>query len=126
MALFSIEMDGIERVREQLRRNVDRKKNGFALGMKEAALLLQRESMKLVPVDTGNLRRTADTRNLPALPGEIVVVVVYSTRYAIYVHEMVELNHAPGKTAKFLERPARELRGRFLDIIKRRTLGIVV
>ncbi len=36
-----------------------------------------------------------------------VVVVGYSTSYAVYVHEDLTMRHKAGKTAKFLERPAR-------------------
>ena len=34
-------------------------------------------------------------------------VVGYQMPYAIYVHEDLTARHAPGKTAKYLERPAR-------------------
>ena len=37
------------------------------------------------------------------------VVVGYATNYAIYVHENMKARHAPGKQAKYLEQPARQL-----------------
>jgi len=37
------------------------------------------------------------------------VVVGYTQDYAVYVHERTELKHKPGKQAKFLESPARNL-----------------
>ena len=37
------------------------------------------------------------------------VIVGYTANYALYVHEDMEARHAPGKQAKYLEQPAREL-----------------
>jgi hypothetical protein len=37
------------------------------------------------------------------------VIVGYTQQYAIYVHENLQAAHKEGKTAKFLETPAREL-----------------
>lgn len=38
-----------------------------------------------------------------------VVVVGYSQRYAVYVHENLDASHKRGKQAKFLESPARSM-----------------
>lgn len=45
------------------------------------------------------------------------VVVGYSASYAIYVHEDLTAKHKPGKTAKFLERPARMMKKELQRII---------
>lgn len=45
------------------------------------------------------------------------VIVGYSQRYAIYVHENLEARHAEGKQAKYLEAPARRLSKTLADII---------
>lgn len=37
------------------------------------------------------------------------VIVGYTQNYAIYVHENLEARHAPGKQAKYLEGPAKQL-----------------
>ena len=37
------------------------------------------------------------------------VIVGYTASYAIYVHERLDLQHKPGKTAKFLTGPAKAL-----------------
>ena len=89
---------------------------GLRRGLLKAGLFLQRESQKIVPIDTGNLRRSAFTREQGA-GFDIVVTVGYTASYAIYVHERVELRHAPGKQAKFLEHPLREKRGRMAAIV---------
>lgn len=84
-----------------------------------AGLFLQRESQKIVPVDTGALRASAVTRaegsgDTPS------VVVSYSADYAVYVHENLETRHKPGKTAKYLETPLREKRARLVQIVEGR------
>lgn len=59
---------------------------------------------------------------------DVSVVVGYEAQYAIYVHENLEARHKPGKQAKYLEQPARELQDVFKDMIreaaaKGRTIG---
>jgi hypothetical protein len=90
-------------------------------GLYKGGLLLQRESQKVVPVDTGNLKNSAFTRKVEdsAIPE---VQVGYTAAYGIYVHENEEAKHAEGKMAKFLETPMRvhrkEIRSVIADEIK--------
>ena len=87
-------------------------------GFIKAGLFLQRKSQKVVPVDTGNLRNSAFTRLQGHNQGKNSKVFVgYTAAYAIFVHEDLEASHKPGKTAKFLEGPAREHRQDMIDII---------
>lgn len=46
------------------------------------------------------------------------VQVGYTAAYAVYVHENLEAYHAPGKTAKFLEGPARRFAGEMGKIVR--------
>lgn len=46
------------------------------------------------------------------------VVIGYTQQYALEVHENLSMRHAPGKTAKYLERPARELATQLGEIIR--------
>jgi hypothetical protein len=90
---------------------------GQALVM--GALLLQRESQKIVPVDTTTLKKSAnDGTRLEEIGGQPSVTVGYGTDYAIYVHENMEARHAPGKTAKFLTRPMEEKKGAIIKTIE--------
>lgn len=86
-------------------------------GMIKGGLFLQRESQKIVPVDLNNLRPPAFTRNVGGTGFDVDVIVGYVADYAVYVHEDLEAKHKPGKTAKYLERPAREKRPEILMII---------
>lgn len=89
---------------------------GLEKGLKKAGLFLQRESQKVVPVDTGDLRNSANTRAEGSGAGT-EVVVGYGTTYGLYVHEDLEARHKPGKQAKFLEEPLRKHRKRIVQIV---------
>jgi len=117
------------------------KPKGLKRGLMKAGLALQRESMKIVPVQTGNLRRSAFTR---PEDGGLAVAVGYTAAYAIYVHENLDaahgsvfnqkhadkiakakgparkiwFNRGPEQQAKFLEKPFREQRGRLVQIVE--------
>ena len=85
-------------------------------GLKRAGLYIQRESQKIVPVDTGALKNSAGTSSV-GLGWHTTVAVFYTQSYAIYVHERTELRHKPGKQAKSLEDVVRKQRARILNII---------
>ncbi len=93
----------------------------LARGLKRGGLFLQRESQRIVPVDTSNLKNSAFTRNIG---GESFrggnkpdIIVGFTADYAAYVHENQNAAHKNGKVAKFLARPAREKRREILSII---------
>ena len=93
---------------------------GMERGLMKAGLFLQRESQKIVPVDTGTLKNTAFTRKKDGTSGfETEVVVGYRTDYDIYVHEDLDAKHKPGKYAKFLETPSYGFRDEMIAIIRR-------
>jgi len=104
-----------EVLQNMLRANKDIARN-VARGLKRAGLFLQRESMKIVPIDTSALKNSAFTR-ATGMGMSTDVIVGYTTLYAVYVHERMDLRHALGKEAKYLEKPARERREQILAII---------
>lgn len=46
------------------------------------------------------------------------VIVGYTQKYALVVHENLKAKHAEGKQAKYLEDPARKNRKRYIAIVK--------
>lgn len=112
-------MTGMSNVLRNLKKADVKIGKGLEVGLKRGGLFLQRESMKIVPVDLDNLRPSADTRNIGGKGFDTDIVVHYGAgaNYAPYVHEDLEARHKPGKTAKFLEKPAREKRKDILNII---------
>jgi len=88
----------------------------FARGLYRAGLFLQRESQKIVPVDTGHLRGSAGTKQT-GTGFKASVKIYYTAAYAVHVHENLAMPHKEGKTAKFLEIPARIYRNELFKII---------
>jgi hypothetical protein len=113
------------------------------VGLWRAGRLLQRLSMKLVPIQTGNLRGSADTL-MKGSGLQSAAEVIYATEYALFVHENLDAAHgtefntkhadaiaaagpAGGKyyfnrgakqQAKFLETPLRENRNRLKQLVE--------
>ncbi len=86
-------------------------------GLVIAGLFVKRISQEVVPIDTTNLKIGADVRKT-GTGFDTLVRVLYVAAYAIFVHENLDVRHAPGKQAKFLEGPVRENMDRILKIIK--------
>lgn len=83
----------------------------------KAGRFVQRESQKIVPVDTSNLKAGADTVNAGGRGFSADIVVHYKAVYSIFVHEDLEARHASGKRAKFLESIVREKKQEIFKII---------
>ena len=112
-----VQIFGVQEVKDNLRKANYSLGASTRRGLIKAGLYLQRQSQKIVPVLTGNLKNSAGTK--PIGHGWYTDVVVYYTAaYAVYVHERTELRHKPGKEAKFLEKPARIYRPQILAIIR--------
>ncbi len=71
-----------------------------------AGYYIQRESMKIVPILTGNLRGSAFTR-FSGTGLQTRVQVGYTAAYAIFVHEILEYAHGSEFNAKHREKIAR-------------------
>jgi hypothetical protein len=108
-------MRGVSEVAHNVMKGVIATNQQLRVGMLQAGLFLQRESMEVVPVLTGNLRGSAFTRQEE---DGMVVIVGYTANYAIYVHENLEAHHKPGKTAKYLEGPMRAFAPQMFEIIR--------
>lgn len=73
------------------------------IAVTRAAYYVQAQSQRIVPVETGDLKRSARVR-VEGSGWNTVGHILYLQSYAIYVHENLAAKHAPGKTAKYLER----------------------
>lgn len=110
-------ISGIDRVLRNLKKSRGTIGASVSRGLKRGGLLLQRESMKIVPVDKNILRSGAFTRNVGGEGFDTDIIVGYQAEYAVFVHEDEEARHRPGKQAKYLEAPARQFRPEILKII---------
>jgi len=121
---MKIGIRGISEVKGNLKRVDKNMEKGVAVGLKRGGLLIQRESQKIVPVDTGNLRAGAFTRAV-GTGMRTVVSVGYTAYYGPFVHENLQARHKPGKQAKFLERPVREHYQDVVDIVAK-AVGVAI
>ena len=114
-----IKITGISKVLGNLKIASAVKMVDIGINMKQAGLFIQRESQKIVPIDTANLKGTADTRNVGGVGPKTDIVVHYGAGadYAVYVHEDMDARHKPGKRAKFLESVCREKKKEIFAIV---------
>lgn len=101
----SLELKGLDNLAKDFRQKYEAHGRGAEDGIVKAGLWLLGESQRQVPVDTGNLRGSGDTRKEGSGWGT-AIFVFYSAEYAVYVHEDMFANHTNGN-AKFLENPLR-------------------
>lgn len=108
--LAGIRITGIPGTVRAIKRVPKEHRKKLKKGMHEAGQFLKDRSRELVPVDTGNLYRSAYFR-VRERTHDVRLEVGYSKNgqapYAIYVHEDPDAFHPIGEY-KFLEKPARQ------------------
>ncbi len=112
-------MTGVPKVLARLKTSKLTLAAGVERGLKIGGHYLQRKSQLVVPVDTGNLKGGAFTRNVGGKGFKADIVVGYVADYAVTVHEDLQAKHKKGKQAKYLEEPARREKGEIIKIIRR-------
>lgn len=105
-----IETFGIEKAIKRLKRYQE----AGAIAAEKAAIacgkIILKESLKLCPIDTGELRASGHIV-IEGYGFDIRVTVGYSAPHAIYVHENLEVYHKYPTQAKFLSEVIRRYRG---------------
>ena len=100
---------------------MQRMRQGAAHGLTRAAKALLAESQSRVPVDSGDLRNSGAVH--PATPSSLQSRVTYSASspdgypYGVRQHADLALDHPHGGEAKFLEKPAQEMRGALMQVV---------
>jgi len=105
MALGNSNVKGLAAVLSKLSKEIRKIEGRTEQGMIQAGFLIQRESQRNTPVDTGNLRGGART-SWERAPGNFKVAVSYQAHYAIIVHERYA-THKVGDW-KYLQRAVTE------------------
>jgi hypothetical protein len=113
---IGFELQGVQGVLDHFRAAQNLKKRQVERGLRKAGLFLLRQSLKVVPVDTGALKNSGRLHITGSGFGTIVWIE-YGMNYAIYVHENMSARHKPGKIAKFVETPMRENAGKISAIL---------
>jgi len=115
-----IRVTGVNKILSRLRAVTAAKAVNVGTRLKKAGLYVQRESQKIVPVDTAALKNTARTDS-KGTGSNTDVIVHYGAgvEYAVYVHEDMNAKHKQGKRAKYLEAIIREKKKEIFNIIAR-------
>jgi len=113
-----MKIKGMDKVLKKLSKSKAVTAAGVERGLKQAGLFLQAHSQRICPIDTGNLRGSAFTRNAGGRGFKADIVVGYTANYAVYVHENLQARHKPPTQAKYLEQPAREKKDKIFRIIR--------
>lgn len=111
----AIQIKGVKELSDALKREPEKIRAVMVQAIYQTGVDVQNKAMTLVPVDTGNLRSTADTTQ-PKLTGANRVRVEVSfggptkdapegANYAAVQHERVDYAHPNGGQAKYLEQP---------------------
>lgn len=90
---------GVPEFLKKLRGAKDKIGLACARGLMKGGLLLQRESQQLVPVQLGELKASAGTRNIGGQGFDADIVVFYVPEYAVYVHEDLVAQAPPARAA---------------------------
>lgn len=103
---FRLQFDGTAATRAM--------REGAARGLLLAAEYVLAESQAVVPLDESPLMQSG-TASVD--PPSLTAMVSYDTPYAVRQHEDLSYRHAPGRTAKYLERPLNAARAEVAAII---------
>lgn len=126
-------------VAKGFRRRRQRTLESFKRGLIKAAIALFRDTQEIVPVETGALKRSGKVEVTNQSDNKSEVEISYSMPYALIVHEDLSKAHGkaynekyaadiaagrkfargPNQQAKFVEKPLRENRRHYQNIIKR-------
>jgi hypothetical protein len=106
---------GLQRFRANMGKERVTRMNQLRRGLLRGALVLQRESQKMVPVDTGNLKASAFTR-YELLRGEPSYLIGYTASYALFVHEAIGMKLKGEKRQPYyIDGQKRGGKGRYWD-----------
>jgi hypothetical protein len=102
----TVTTEGIPQAQIALKRLSKGMRKAGARGVHRYVKFLLKETRKVTPKDTGDLRRSG--KAIVNTKGEIITgSISFYIYYAIYVHEDLTKRHAEGTYAKFLSRTVR-------------------
>jgi len=103
----------IDQLQEDFEDAAESIQRGVSRGVERFALKVEAKATKWAPKDTGQLKRSARTKE----SGRFTYKVQFNTHYAGYVHERTELEHDQG-IAKFLGRALKIKRSEFMPTVE--------
>jgi len=104
---FDLDTEELETGLEQTAKNLPK---AVGLAIYRAAVEIMHEAKPLTPMDTGQLRRSRFITKPYLVQGGPFVILGYSTRYAVFVHEATWIPHSPGRS-KYLQKAIQNVSG---------------
>lgn len=116
---LEIDLTGYEKLLNTLSTTeVETLLDAIELEIEDTAALVFSESQLEVPVDTGLLKSTGKIQPIQRNDDGIETAITYTTDYALWVHERLEIRHKPPTKAKYLEDPMKRHSGFFAASLK--------
>jgi hypothetical protein len=110
--VFRITMEGQRAAAQTVRAIGDRAYARFVTNLEDVMADIFAETQVLVPVETGALKRSGRVVREAVTADGVVLSIAYGgpsepryVDYAVYVHERLDVRHAPPTQAKFIEVP---------------------
>lgn len=122
---MGISVTGVEAVLQANKKMAVSDAIKIATGLKLCAEVLYRASQKLVPVETGLLKRSGRVEVTGRGFGTRANVI-YDTAYAIWVHENLTKYHAPPTQARFLAAAVPKVKGTMTAILRRQLTATIL
>lgn len=118
-----IKIEGVQTSIMAMRKKATNTKKTVAEAMYQCAQIVYRKSQKLVPVDTGDLKRCGRVVRGPQTGLQSVSYVEYVNEYAVPVHEILTAYHEPPTQARYLADAVSASRGTMTAAVKRQVLA---
>jgi len=112
-----MKLEGLAEVEARIAAELAGMKQRADAAMHENALHLQSVSQQAAPIEIGELRASADVRNVG--DGEYEVGFYGQGIKAIVQHERLDFNHPRGGQAKYLEGPLNQNADRYIENVRR-------
>lgn len=113
--------NGIHALQVAAQQTYQRHAVGHNRGLKAIGAFLLKESQKIVPYETWYLHDSGYTRTR-GRGYNAYQETGYQAYYAIWQHENLQWQHKPGRSAKYLEIPARKYRDRMRAIYRKHAI----
>ena len=136
MPSVGVELRGLDKI-IKITERIDGGEKILAQALYAEATTVLNESKKIVPVATGNLRASGRVERPVTGKGRAYVEITYggtAAPYALIVHEVptnsggrwgTGMNHAAGKSYKYLEIPVMAHKKKFVDGVRARVNAIL-
>lgn len=96
---------------------IEQLRTAMSEGLADAAEHLLQVSQERVPLESTDLQQSGEASSDP---GNLQAAVSYDGDYAVLQHELLDLQHDAGRTAKYLEGPANEETAAIQELIAER------